>query len=180
MSDTKISKRYAKALFEFAQEQNNLEQIKSDMEYLNELCELSVDFVNMLKSPVIKVTKKMDIMTAIFGNDLSATSMKFLKIISNGHRELMIPSLAEQFLIMYNDFIGLKKVKLYSASEMTDEIKNKIKTLLENQTKKTIEIEETIQEELIGGFVIKMDDLQFDASIKTKLGKLKHELSQQY
>ena len=79
---------------------------------------------------------------------------------------------------MYNDFIGLRKVDMYSATKLSAGISAKIKTILAQQTGKKIEINEHIQEDLIGGFVLKIDDMQYDASIKAKLGKLKHELSQ--
>lgn len=180
MSGTKISRRYAKALFEFAQEQNSLEQIKADMSYIHQLCEQSSDFVAMLKSPVIKVKKKLEIIKEILGQQISETSMKFLAIIANGRREVIIHSMAEQFLLMYNDFIGLKTVKLVSSTELSGEIKKQIKTLLESQSNKQVQFEEQIQEDLVGGFILKMDDMQFDASVKSKLARLKHELSQQY
>jgi len=180
MSDAKISKRYAKALFEFAQEQKSLETIKSDMDYLYQLCEVSSDFVGMLKSPVIKIAKKLEIMKAVFENKLSETTMKFLSIISKSRREDIIPSMAEQFVLMYNDFMGLKKVKLFTATSLDNSTKEQISKILEAQTKKKIEIDEEIQEDLIGGFVLKIDDLQFDASIKSKLNRLKNVLSQQY
>lgn len=180
MSDIKISKRYAKALFDFAKEQNLMDQIKADIDYLDQLCMVSEDFVKMLKSPVIKVTKKMEIIRVIMQNQISDTSMKFLEIISKGHREVIIPSMNKQFLLMHNELIGLKKVELYSAATIDNSIKSKIITILEEQTKNKIEIDESIQENLIGGFVLKIDDLQFDASIKAKLSKLKHELSQEY
>ncbi len=180
MSDAKISKRYAKALFEFAQEQKSLEIIKTDMDYLHQLCDVSSDFVGMLKSPVIKISKKLEIMTAVFGEKLSETTMRFLKIISKSRREDIIPSMTEQFILMHNDFVGLKKVKLFTATLLDKPIKDKISKILGEQTKKTIELEEEIQEDLIGGFILKIDDLQFDASIKSKLTRLKNELSQQY
>ena len=180
MSETKISKRYAKALFEFSKEQDTLDQIKDDMEYLFQLCDQSIDFEKMLNSPVIKVSKKMEIMRIIMANEVSKTTMRFLEIITKGRREMIIPSLSEHFLNLYNEFIGLKKVKLYSASILSESVKNKITNLLESQTAKKILLEETVQEELIGGFILRLDDLQFDASIKTKLAKLRNELSQQY
>jgi F-type H+-transporting ATPase subunit delta len=180
MSDAKISKRYAKALFEFAQEQKSMDSIKADMDYLYQLCEVSDDFVSMLKSPVIKISKKLEIMVAIFGDKLSETTMKFLNIISKSRREDIIPSMAEQFVLMHNDFIGLKKVKLFTATSLDNTTKEQITKILGEQTKKTIELDEEIQEDLIGGFILKIDDLQFDASIKSKLNRLKNELSQQY
>ncbi len=178
MSYSKISKRYAKALFGFSQEQNNLELIKQDMDYIHELCNVSKDFVGMLESPVIKVHKKMEIIAAILKDEVSETTMKFLALISKSRREKIIPNLSEEFILMYNEFIGLKKVDLYSAVELPSSLKNKIMKVLAEQTDKRIELTQNIQEDLIGGFVLKMDDMLFDASLKNQLSKIKNHLSQ--
>ena len=86
MSYSKISKRYAKAIFDFAIEQNSLEAIKADMEYIHQLCNVSVDFVAMLKSPVIKKYKKLEIIDAILKKEVSDTTMKFLAIVFKSRR----------------------------------------------------------------------------------------------
>ena len=179
MSYTKISKRYAKALFEFAQEEKVVEQIYADMVYLQQLCKVSDDYVRMLKSPVIKISKKLEITKAVLQGNVSAISMKFLTLIFKARREEIIPSLTEQFVLLYNDAKGLKTVQLAASRAVTDEVKNKIKEILEKQVNKTIEIEETIEPDLIGGFILKIDDLQYDNSIKSKLASMKNLLSQE-
>jgi F-type H+-transporting ATPase subunit delta len=122
----------------------------------------------------------MEIVKAILQNQISDITMKFLEIIFKSRREVILPTMAKQYIIMYNELIGLKKVNLISAADLEGGIKKKIINILEEQTKNKIELEESIQEDLIGGFILNIDDLQFDASIKTKLAKLKIELSQQY
>ncbi len=179
MSYTKISKRYAKALFEFALEEKVLEQIYADMVYLQQLCKVSDDYVRMLKSPVIKISKKLEITKAVLQGNVSAISMKFLTLIFKARREEIIPSLTEQFVLLYKDAKGLKTVQLKASRAVTDEVKNKIKEILEKQVNKTIEIEETIEPDLIGGFILKIDDLQYDNSIKSKLASMKTLLSQE-
>ncbi len=179
MSYTKISKRYAKALFEFAQEEKVLEQIYADMAYLQQLCKVSDDYVRMLKSPVIKISKKLEITKAVLQGNLSAISLKFLTLIFKARREEIIPSLTEQFVLLYKDAKGLKTVQLTASRAVTDEVKSKIIEILEKQVNKTIEIEETIEPDLIGGFILKIDDLQYDNSIKSKLASMKTLLSQE-
>lgn len=180
MSINKISKRYAKALFDFAIEQNMLENIKADMDYLFQLCFQSKEFVGMLKSPVIKVSKKIEIISSLISKHVSVTTLGYLKIITNNHREKIIPKLADQFLLMYKDFVGQKDVTIYEAHEINSETIKQIQTILENQTNKKINICEKIDESLIGGFILEIDDLQFDASIKYKLERLKNDLAKEY
>lgn len=173
MSGIKISKRYAKALFEFAIEQNKVEEVKTDMEFVHQVCQDSADFVGLLKSPVIKVTKKVEIINAVFEGKLSEMSTQYLEIISRSRREIFIPQIAEQFLAYYNESIGLKIVDFESAYEMEEALKNQIIEALSAQTGKKIHLKEKINQDLIGGFVINMDNRQYDASIRARLTKLK-------
>ena len=178
MSYSKIAKRYAKALFDFSKEQNALETTKKDMDYIHELCDVSKDFVAALTSPLLKIEKKKEIIAAILKDNVGETSMKMLVLISDSRRESIIPSMSDEFIKMYNESIGLMKVDLFSAVELSDELRNKISDKLADQTKKKIELKQHIQEDLIGGFVLKMDDMLYDASLKARLSGIKEVLTQ--
>jgi len=178
MSEIKISKRYARALFEFASEQKKVDEVKADMEYVDQLCKAASDFVRLLKSPVIKVSKKIEVMKAIFEGKLSEMSMQYLEIIAKSRRETFIPAIAEQFMALYNESIGLKIVDFETAYEMDSKLKEQIKKALSEQTGKQIHFKEKINEDLIGGFIVNMDNRQYDASIRARLNKLKAEFVQ--
>ncbi|RLD41940.1 MAG: ATP synthase F1 subunit delta [Bacteroidetes bacterium] len=178
MSYSKIAKRYAKALFDFSKEKNSLEIVKNDMDYIHELCAQSDDFVAVLESPILKVQKKKEIVAAVVKDKVSNSTMKMLEIIADSRRESIIPTLTEEFLKMYNESIGLMKVDLYSAVELSQDLKDKISKRIAQQTEKDIELTQHIQEDLIGGFVLKMNDMLYDASLKASLGKLKNVLTQ--
>jgi len=175
MSDIKISKRYAIALFEFANEQKKVEEVKNDMDYVYQLCQNAPDFVKLLKSPVIKVNKKIEIIKAVFEGKLSVLSMRYLEIIAKSRRETFIPAIAEQYIASYNESIGLEIVDFESAYEMEKQLKDKIIKVLSEQTGKQIQLNEKVNEDLIGGFVINMNNRQYDASIRARLTKLKAE-----
>jgi F-type H+-transporting ATPase subunit delta len=178
MSEIKISKRYARAIFEFATEQKKVEEVKNDMDYVYQLCETSPDFVKLLKSPVIKVSKKVEIIKAVFDGKISILSMHYLEIIAKSRRETFIPAIAGQYIASYNESIGLEIVDFESAYEMDAKLKDKIIKTLSEQTGKQIQLKEKINEDLIGGFIINMNNRQYDASIRARLTKLKAEFVQ--
>ena len=178
MSYSKIAKRYAKALFDFSIEKKSLEKVKKDMDYIHELCAQSEEFVAVLNSPILKVQKKKDIVVAVIGKNVSDSTMDMLRIIADSRRESIIPFMSDEFIKMYNESIGLMKVDLYSAVELSKDLRDKISNRIATQTEKKIELTQHIQEDLIGGFVLKMDDMLYDASLKSSLGKLKNVLSE--
>jgi len=173
MPNSLIAKRYAKALFELALELNVVEETKSDMELIMSVCSSNKDFTQLLRSPVIRTEKKQNVISAIFKDKISELSMRYLNIITRKSRESFIRQIAEEFIIIYKKFKNIFTIYFASATVISDEIRKKVITLLENQTKGTVELIEEVEKELIGGFVMNYDDYKYDASIAYQLKNLK-------
>lgn len=173
MPNSLIAKRYAKALFELALEMNIVEETKSDMELIMSVCSSNKDFTQMLKSPVIRSEKKQKVIRDIFNDKINELSMRYMNIITRKKRESFIGQIAEEFILAYKKFNAIFTIHFESAITIGDEIRKKVITLLEDQTKGTVELIEEVKEELVGGFVMRYDDYKYDASIAYQLKKLK-------
>ncbi len=178
MHNTIIPQRYAKAVFELALEMNLLEEIKADMELISSVCADNKDFIRMLNSPVIRTDKKIKILKSVFEKDISDISMRYLVIITSKMREMFLRDIAIEFLVVYKKFKNIITVHFASARKISDEIRKKVKNLLEDQTKANIELIEEVKEDLIGGFVMNYDDYKYDASIAYQIKKLKHNAAE--
>ncbi len=178
MHNTIIAQRYAKAVFELALEMNLLEEIKADMELISSVCADNKDFIRMLNSPVIRTDKKIKILKSVFEKEISDISMRYLVIITRKMREKFIRDIADEFLSIYKKFKNIFTVHFASAREISDEIRQKVVKLLEDQTKGNIELVEEVKEDLIGGFVMNYDDYKYDASIAYQLKKLRHNAAE--
>jgi F-type H+-transporting ATPase subunit delta len=87
MQNPRLATRYAKSLIDLAQEKGQLEVVYDDMKYLQAICKSNRDFVNLLKSPVIKADKKNTIITAVIANSkLSELTTSFIKLMVNKNR----------------------------------------------------------------------------------------------
>jgi len=177
MKETRIAIRYAKALFELSLEQKSLEQTNSDMIIVNNVCLENKDFRLMLSSPIIKSDKKQSVLKSVFHEKLGKLSLAFLNIITAKRRESFIEPIAMQFLVLYKDYKGILPAVLTTASEADDDIRNKVKELVGGFTKKEIELQEEIKKDIIGGFILKFGQYQFDESIRKKIMKLKREFN---
>ena len=173
MHNSLISKRYAKAIFDFALEMNVVEEVKADMELVFSVCSSNKDFTLMLKSPVIRVEKKNKVIEAVFRNEISELSLRYLLIIIRKKREKFIPQIADEYIEIYKKFKNIFTVYLSSASALNDELRQKVIALLEKQTKGNIELHEEVKKELLGGFVLSYDDYKYDASISYQLMKIR-------
>ncbi len=176
MQNPRLASRYAKSLLDLAIEQNQLEVTLKDMQLLSSVCHQSRDFVNMLRSPVIKGDKKIAIINAVIGGQLEAQLSKaFINLLVNKGREANLPEIATAFIAQYQTLKNIRTVKLTTATPISDAVKeairSKVVTLLSADS--TIELKEEVNPDLIGGFVLQMDDKLFDASIRRDLNDVK-------
>jgi F-type H+-transporting ATPase subunit delta len=177
MKNSRINNRYAKALFDLAVEQNFLDQAYLDMQLVKSICQFNRDFNLLLSSPVIRTDKKQAIMNEIFGNQINKLSLSFLLLIMKKRREANLNSIAISFIADYKEFKGIKVAHLKTAAEIDTQTRDHFKSILTNQSKKRIELLEEINPELIGGYVVTIDDKQSDSSVSTKIQRLRKEFN---
>lgn len=175
MSYTKITIRYAAAFFDLAGEKGIVENAYEDMMLLGNVCTSNRDFVRMLQNPVIHADKKIKVITKIFGASINKMSLSFMSLMIRKRRERYLPSIAEAFTDLYKTSKGIKTAFVTSAVELDKKEKAGILEILQKLTDKKIDLVEKINESLIGGFVVNLDDFQVDQSISTKVKKLKKD-----
>lgn len=173
MSVIRIASRYAKSLLDLAKDQNVMDEVVSDMEGFSKMVE-NRDFYLLLKSPIINVGKKAEILNVLFEGKVNKLTKAFLDITLRKGRERYLPDIATEFLNQYKRMQGISSVKLTTAVPISDAALEAIKAKLldSDVTDKSIEIETNVDESLIGGFVVQIGDKQIDASVAHKLAEL--------
>jgi len=176
MKSTKVATRYAKALLELAIEQKNVDSVLGDMQFLLQVSNEARDFELLVASPLVKADKKMQIFKLIF-EQFEALSMSFIELITKNRRESYLPAIAEAFEAQVKEYKGIVPMTLVSAAPLDEATKNAIVAKVQSGVKGTLEITEVIDEDLIGGFVVKMGDVQIDASVSSQFNNLKQRLT---
>ena len=176
MTNPRLAGRYAKSLIDLAIEQNQLDAIYADIKFLHAICNTNQDFVNVLKSPVIKSDIKEKIIEAVTQNNVTKTTALFLKLLVNKAREYSLPEIVKAFVEQYNSINNIHQVKLTTAvtisKELEQSIVNKIKSITNIEK---IELETAVENDLIGGFTLQMGDTFIDASILRDLNDVKKQ-----
>jgi len=176
MKGSKVASRYAQALLDLAIEQKSLDKVNVDMLQLAEVCAESNELTNLLKSPIVNDKKKLDILNALFGNSMDKMSLGFMSLIVKHSRENLLPEIASSFTSLYKVNKNIIDVYITSAVPLEKDVKDKIVQKIKAKYKGEIVLIEKIDAKLIGGFVVKFDDKQLDASIASQLTNLKNLL----
>lgn len=173
MRNIKITTRYAKALLRLSVEQNLLDTVSKDLEFVTDTIEKSHELKIVLKNPVIRNDKKIKILTSIFDGKISSVSLKFIQLIIRRHRAELLLDVINTFFSLRDDYLNIKPVLVKSAYELDSEIFNRINEILKNITGKEPCFKFQIDKSLIGGFIVQIDDTIYDGSIKHQLQLLK-------
>lgn len=170
MLNPRVASRYAKSILDLAIERGKLEEVYNDMLYLQQLNKASREFLNLLRSPVVKPDAKIKAVNAVTAGKISDLTKTFTTLLINKTRESVLPEVITSFIQQYKQKKHINTVKLTTASPISDEVKNSIIA----QVRKTsdmeiIELETVVDPEIIGGFVLQAGDKLIDASISYDL-----------
>lgn len=176
MQNPRLANRYAKSLIDLSTEKNQLEAVYADMKYLQAVCVASKDFVNLLKSPIIKATKKSSIINAITNGKVTDITKLFNQLLVSKGRESELPEIVEAFIEQYNEIKGIHSVTLTTATEVSDALKQSIEQKIKTeQGFGKIELTTKVNPKLIGGFVLEFNNNLVDASIERDLRDVKKQ-----
>lgn len=177
MKNLRVANRYAKALLGLAEESNFSKQAFEDMELVYNALQSSKELQTILKSPIVRVSKKLNILKAIFEGKIHPISMHYLTIVIRKKRAALIQGIAHEFLKIHRDNLDVEVVTLITAGEIDKELSAKAREIASQLTPRAnIEFNQVYNPSLIGGFILRIGDLQYDASVKRKLSNIKKRL----
>ncbi|HXS36484.1 MAG TPA: ATP synthase F1 subunit delta [Flavipsychrobacter sp.] len=174
MQNPRLASRYAKSLLDLAIEQNSVESTLKDMQLLDSICSHSRDFDGMLRSPIIKADKKQHVISAILSGRIHTVTQAFITLLVNKGREANLPEIAHSFISQYKEMKNIKTVTLTTAIPVNDNVKKSILSkVAANLVNDSIDLKTEVDPDLLGGFVLEMEDKLFDASVRRDLKDIK-------
>tara|TARA_R110002072_G_scaffold232930_4_gene390383 strand:- start:1657 stop:2199 length:543 start_codon:yes stop_codon:yes gene_type:complete len=179
MKGVRAASRYAKAIYHLAQSQGILEAVVIDFQLIRKAIKESDDLEMLLKSPLINAENKKTALTSIFQGKVQKLTMKSIIQTVNQGREVMLALICEELIEIYNKANHIAAVKITTASPLDESTRNAVlKGIKDKYNFSKINLIETIDKELIGGILLRIGDLQLDASIRRQLNDIKKELVQ--
>ncbi|MCJ8166132.1 ATP synthase F1 subunit delta [Pontibacter sp. E15-1] len=175
MSDIRVASRYSKSLIELANEKGVLEEVHQDMILFSKVVSQNRDFQLLLTNPVVKSDKKLAVLNSIFTGKVQPMTLMFFNIVAQKKRESVLVFIAAEFEKQYNEIKGIQVVDVTSAISLSATQRESLIKRLTAETGKIIQLKESIDPSLIGGFVLRVGDKQIDSSVKNSLRKLRND-----
>lgn len=170
MLNPRLAGRYAKSLLDLAVEQNALHTTLEDVEALAQTCRQSTEFCSVLRSPVIAADKKISVINAVMGEKLRPLMKGFVTLLTAKGREGVLPEIAQAFMEQYRVQNDIKTVKLTTATPptgaFTEAVRAKLAAAMPGMK---LELTTKVDADLVGGFLLEVDNKLVDASIRRDL-----------
>jgi F-type H+-transporting ATPase subunit delta len=175
MNDSKISVRYSRALFQSALEKKIIDKVNQDMIFISEICK-TPETKEFLLSPIIIPSKKSSIFHKMLEGNVEKITLSLIDLMVKNGRESYLPAVARNFIHETLKYKGITESVLTTAVKVDAKVKKQMTELISEVYSTKVELVEKIDQEIIGGFILRIDDNYIDASIRNKLRKIKKEL----
>ena len=176
MSGSRAAIRYAKAVLSLATDQKSAEAVSNDMKAISNAIAQSEDLRQMLQSPVVRSSDKKAVLTQVF-NEANVTTTNLIDTLISNKRLALLNDVAASYTQLYDQMRGTQVATVTTAVALTDDLKAKVLAKVKELTGKDAEVKSIIDESILGGFILRVGDIQYNASISNKLNKLKREFT---
>jgi F-type H+-transporting ATPase subunit delta len=176
MNQSKITVRYAKALFGLVKEDNSLDTQKKDIELLFQCIQEIPELQEVIHSPVMRASEKIRLFDVSFGDSFSPLTVTFLHLVLESRREEYLPGICRYFLDLIKAEQGIRNAEVVTASPLDEKLRQSIIRLITKKFDSKVDLHEKVDGSIIGGFILRVGDQQLDASLSSKLEKIKIEL----
>jgi F-type H+-transporting ATPase subunit delta len=183
----RIGQRYAKAIMDLAIQKGIDKQVLEDMELFRTVCRENREFVLMLRSPLIQADKKKQILQSLFRDKMNPLLMEAFALITHKNRSAVLTTIGEEYIQLYRRLHNITEVQVITASPVSEATRSALLTKIEEllalqasngkQSKSTISLVEKTDAALIGGFILRAGDLQFDQSFSESLRRLSQQFN---
>ena len=168
--------RYAKAVLSLASDQKAAEAVNNDMKLIATTIEENVELSQALKNAIVKSDAKIEALTKIFPNINSISSRLFNLLMSNKRIDIL-GDVASKYTTLFDELNGKEIAQVTTAFPMNNDLEIKVLAKVKELTSKAVELENMVDEGILGGFILRVGDKQYDASVSNKLNKLKREFT---
>ncbi|SDS49992.1 ATP synthase F1 subcomplex delta subunit [Polaribacter sp. KT25b] len=175
MKDARAAIRYAKAILNLAKDSKEETAVNDDMLFISKTISENDEFEVMLNSPIVKISDKINILNAIFKGKVNNITLGLFHLLQDNKRISMLYSIAKQYAIIYDFDKHMQVAKVTTAVPLTKEIETKVLAKIVTLTGDKANLENEVNPNILGGFILRVGDMQYDASISNYLNELKKE-----
>ncbi len=168
--EKEIANRYAKSLIDVAIKRNMLNNVYNNITLIHNMCTTVPLFDNLIQNPTISTKNKIFILNKICKHELDIITKNFIELLTQKRRYKILRDILQSFFKLHDEYTNTKNVYITTATKIDKDLLEKIKVKALKIAKCTkIRLIEKIEPKIIGGYILRVDDKQIDASFNSDL-----------
>ncbi|KGL62559.1 ATP synthase F1 subunit delta [Polaribacter sp. Hel1_85] len=175
MKDARAALRYAKAILNLAKDSKEETVVNDDMLFINTTISENDDLEVMLRSPIVKSSDKINVLNALFKDKVNNITLGLFHLLQDNKRIAMLQPIAKQYAIIYDFDKHTQEAKVTTAIPLTKDVEKAVLAKIVALTGEKANLVNEINPNILGGFILRVGDVQYDASISNYLNELKKE-----
>lgn len=175
---SQVASRYAEALFDLAEEENQTSEIYSELVEIKDIINSNRNLYDILRSPFISKEEKRNVVSSLFMGKILTNNMNFLRVLIDNDRTTEISSIVLSYKMLLNKKNNIAEGEVITAIPLNNEQILELEEKLSAKYNKKIKLTNKIDENILGGVLIKLGNEEIDGTVKSRLIDLKETLSQ--
>jgi F-type H+-transporting ATPase subunit delta len=176
MAGARAAIRYAKAILSLATDQKTADVVSADMKLIANTIAENKDLSEALQSPVVPSTVKKSILLEVFKKS-NKTTLSLIDTLVANNRIDILEQVASKYNVLFDQSKGIELATVTTAIALTPDLKKKVLAKAKEISGKNVEVENIIDESILGGFILRIGDVQYNASVANQLSKIKREFT---
>lgn len=174
-----LARRYAMALYEYAEKQRQGTHVLKVMKLLATVWKEVPEFKKALEDPMLEFDQKMGLLRSLIKDDDHEVCMRFFQMVVNHNRVLLLGRMARAYVELWNEKHNIVRADLITVGQVGEHLSTQLEALVQKAVgDKKVEFNRLYNPDIIGGFVMQVDDLRIDASVRRELEQIKMNLLQ--
>ncbi len=174
--DISVARRYAAALFGMAKKRNEVDAVATNLREVADVARGSRDLMGVMHHPLLTLDKKKSILRQVFGGQIRPDVEKFLFLVVQKNRAVMLPQIVTEFNRMADEFRGEADAEAVTATPLSPEQIGALQNALLQKFGVRVRLQTRVDPEVLGGLQVRVGDKLIDATVRTKLERLSEQL----
>jgi len=179
MENTRAALRYAKAILNLAKENGVENKVNEDMRLILQIISENVDLDTMLNSPIVRSSEKVSVLNKLFSNDVNEVTLKLFRLLKDNKRIDLLKTIAKKYAIIYDVDKHILEATVITAVPITAALEKQVLQKIAALTGDKANLVNVVNPEILGGFVLRVGDIEYNASISNHLNQLRKEFDNQ-
>jgi len=176
MAELSVVRRYARALFTIARQQNQVDQVEADLSAVDGIVRQLPDLIRVLRDPTVSTPRKGELIDRVFKERVGPVTLRLLHLVVQRRRETVLRDILPEFRRLAYEYRNIMEVAVETAVPLTDQERDRLASSLAVRTGKQIQLKVSENPALLGGMVIRMGDNVLDGSVAGRIRSLRDTL----